>query len=173
MRKPFKLVFLALILMLALGACSSPSVKKESAEAVKEARTILAEQPRKPNQNSGGMEFYLPFGFKIVSKSPNNLILKKGSKTYILFVNPKEKALSDVMYKASGAQYKKLAANEKFTSQNKLGYVLIAPIKDDLNELTVGIGGSKLTTETNNANLKEEARTMMRIIHSLKVTGQK
>ncbi len=173
MRKPFKLVLLALILMLALGACSSPSVKKESAKAVKAAKSILTEQPRKPNQNSGGVEFYLPFGFNITSKSPNNVILKSGTKTYILFVNPKEKLTSDVVYKASLAQNKKLAANEKFTSQNKLGYVLIAPIKDDLNELTVGIGGSKLTTETNNANLKEEATTMMRIIHSLKLAGQK
>ena len=173
MRKPFKLVLLALILLLVLGACSSPSVKKESAEAVKAAKTILTEQPRKPNQNSSGMEFYLPFGFNIASKSPNNLILKSGAKTYILFVNPKEKLMSDVVYKATLEQYKKLAANEKFNIQNKLGYVLIAPIKDDLNELTVGIGGSKLTTETNNANLKEEARTMMRIINSLKLVGQK
>ncbi|XJZ26519.1 hypothetical protein ACF5W4_14155 [Bacillota bacterium Lsc_1132] len=173
MRKPFKLMFLVLFLLLMLGACSSPSVKKESEEAVKAAKANLNEQPRKPNHKSGTIQFYLPFGFEIKSKSPNNIILKNGSKTYILFVNPKEKSSSDVVYNASAAQYKKLEANEKFKIKNKFGYVLIAPVKADLYNLTVGIGGSKLTTETKKVNLKEEARTMMRIVNSVQTRGQK
>lgn len=169
MLKPFKLVFLVMLSVLLLEACSTPSIKQESAKTVKAAKTSFHEKAKKTNHKSGNVEFYLPFGYEIKTKSPNNIILKNGSKMYILFVNPKEATSSDIVYKASQEQYKKLAASEKFTLKNQLGYVLLAPLKDDLNELTVGIGGTKLTTETKTASLQEEAKTMMQIVKSVKI----
>lgn len=162
--KPLILVFFAVML---LGACSNTTLKDESAAAVKAAASILKEEAKKPNKSGDHISFYLPFGFKVASDSPNNIILKNGSKTYILFVNPKEKNSSNVVYKASVKQYKKLVTNEKLPATNKFGYVLIAPIKENLNELTVGIGGTKMTTEAKPLRLTQEANTMMRIVNSV------
>lgn len=169
MLKPFKPVFLVMLTILLLGACSTPSLQQESAKAVKAAKTSFHDKAKKANHKSGNVEFYLPFGYEIKTKSPNNIILKNGSKVYILFVNPEEETSSDIVYKASKEQYKKLAANEKFTLKTQLGYLLLAPLKGDLNELTVGIGGAKLTTETKTASLQEEAKTMMQIVKSVKI----
>lgn len=170
MHKPYKTMFLVLITLLLLGACSNTSAKKEGVAAVQAAKASLNDQAEKANTKSGNLRFYLPFGYEIKAKSPNNVILKNGSKTYILFVNQKENASSDVVYTASVAQYKKLETNEKFRLKNKHAYVLIAPVKDSLNELTVGIGGTKLTTETKTVSLKEEAKVMTQILNSLKIS---
>ena len=109
----------------------------------------------------------MPFGLEIKAQSPNNIILKDGSKTYILFKNPEENASSDVVYKASVSQYKKPEINETFRMENKLGYLIIEKLKDDMNEMTIGIGGTKITTQTKTSRLKDEAQEMMQIVKSV------
>jgi hypothetical protein len=155
-----------------LSACSHASFKEESKATIKTVKETLKEKTKKSNKNSEKLRFYLPFGFEIKDQSPNNIILKDGSKTYILFNNPQENASSDVVYKASVSQYKKPEINETFKGENSLGYLIIEKLKDDMNEMTIGIGGTKITTQTKTSRLKDEAQEMMQIAKSLKVAKE-
>lgn len=160
-----------MISVLILSACGNSSFKEESKLTTKAVKATFNENVKKPNKKSRGIHFYMPFGYEIKEKNPNNIILKNGSKTYILFNNPQENTSSNVVYKASVSQLKKLDTNEKFMNKKKLGFLLISHLDDDMNELTVGIGGTKITTQVKTGSLKNEAKVMMQIANS--VTSKK
>lgn len=160
------IIFL-LITAIFLTACSGPSFMEESKATLKSVKTTFKEKAEKPNKKSGKIQFYLPFGYEIDDTAPNNIILKNGSKTYILFVNPQEKATSEVVYKSTVQQYDKLDVNEKFADEQRLGFLTIKQLEDDVNEVTVGIGGVKLTSQIKTSNLDTEAKAMMQIAKSV------
>ncbi len=169
MGKLFKPISIILFAVLLLSACGT-SLKNESNLAKQAVKSVFNNKPaNKSNYRSGEFSFYLPFGYEVKDQSPNNIIIKNGSKTYILFINPKESASSDVVYKATAAKYKKLETNETFKNKSKFGYLLIHPLQDDKNELTVGVGGSKITTQTNTGSLEEEAKAMMKMVNSVSI----
>ena len=166
--KFFKTIFICILAILILSSCGKQSLKEASKTAGETVKTTFNEDTKKPNKKSGEFQFYLPFGYEINDKSPNNIILKNGSKTFILFNNPQEDSASEVVYKATVAQYKHLDTNERFKKNNELGFILVKHLKDDLNELTVGIGGTKMTTQTKTSSLAMDTKTMMQIVHSIK-----
>jgi len=47
--------------------------------------------------------------------------------------------------------------------------LLIQKLKDDLYEVVVGIGGIKMTTETELSGLSKDAKSMMEIVRSIKM----
>lgn len=156
--------------MLLLSACSdNASLKEESQAATKTAKAAFNESEKKPNQKSGNMHFYLPNGYVIKKQSTNNIIIRNGSDTYILFYNPKESMESEVVYKATVDQYKILDTNKTFKSaHNKFGFITIKHLKDDsVNELTLGAGGAKITTQTKTGDLAVKSKKMMQIVHSV------
>jgi outer membrane lipoprotein-sorting protein len=171
MLKTFKIIFILVIATMVISACSQASFKQESNSALKIVKETINKTPKKANKKNENLRFYLPFGFEIKKQSPHNTILKNGSKTYILFNNPHENNSSDVVYKATVAQYKKLEMNKIFKDKKKFGYLIIEKLKDDKNEMTIGIGGTKITTQTKTSSLKSEAEAMMQIISSIK-TGK-
>jgi hypothetical protein len=156
-----------MVSILLLSACGNSSLKEESKATTKTVKAALNEKVKKPNKKSGNIHFYLPFGYEVKDKALNNIILKNGSKTYILFQNPQENASSDIVYKASVAQYNKIDTNEKFTKNKKLVFLIIKHLDGDMNELTVGIGGTKITTQAKTGSLKSEAKIMMEIVNSV------
>jgi hypothetical protein len=109
----------------------------------------------------------LPFGYEIEDESPNNIILKNGSKQYILFNNPQENKASDVVYKSTVAQNKDLDINKKFKKSNQFGFLIIKKLEEDMNEMTIGIGGTKITTLIKTSSMKNEAVAMTEIIKSV------
>jgi hypothetical protein len=159
-----------MVSILLLSACGNSSLKTESKAVTKIVKATLSEKVKKPNKKIGKFQFKLPFGYEIKDKATNNIILKNGSKTYILFQNPQENAMSDVVYKATVAQYKKVEIQEKFTKNKKLGYLIIKSLDNDMNEMTVGIGGTKITTQAKTSSLKNEAKDMMEIVNSVTYT---
>lgn len=165
--KRMNAIFILIIIAIFLTACSGPSFSEESKTTIKTVRTTFQEKAKKPNKKSGNIHFYIPFGYEIDETAPNNIILKNGSKTYILFVNPQEKAASEVVYKSTVEQYEKLDVNEKFTGSQELGFLTIKQLEDNLNEVTVGIGGVKLTSQVKTSNLDSEAKVMMQIAKSV------
>ncbi|RDU36167.1 hypothetical protein DRW41_14130 [Neobacillus piezotolerans] len=152
-----------------LAACGKASFQEENAKAVVAAKTVFNENRKKPNNKTKDIDFYLPFGYEIKRNSPNNILLKNGSKTYILFYNPNEAMDSDVVYKASVAQYEKLETNKQFKGKGKLGFLLVERLDGGMNTLTVGVGGVKITTEMKTADLDDEAKAMMQIANSAKI----
>jgi ABC-type Fe3+-hydroxamate transport system substrate-binding protein len=165
--KFFKAIIIFTLLVLVLSACGKSSFKTESKEAITSVETTLAEEVKKPNKKSEEIQFYLPFGFEIKDESPNNIILKNGSKTYILFNNPQENEESDVVYNATAAQYEDLDVKKEFKQDKKLAFILIKQMDEGINELTVGIGGTKITTQVKTSSLKNEAKVMTQIVSSV------
>jgi hypothetical protein len=122
---------------------------------------------KKTNKKSGDINFYLPFGYEIEDESANNIILKNGSKQYILFNNPQENKVSDVVYKSTVAQNKDLDINEQFKKSYQFGYLIIRKMDEDMNEMTIGIGGTKITTLIKTSSMKNEAAVMTQMVKSV------
>lgn len=151
-----------------LGACSA-SVEKEQKAAKDAVMTAYNEKANKPNETHKNISFYLPFGFEIKETSPNNIILKNGSKRYILFYNQQEGKNSDVVYKSTIAANNEYDVNETFHKNDEFTYFLIKNLKKDQHEIVIGIGGVKLTAEVSTDQLASESKTMMEIVKSVKV----
>lgn len=169
MIRSLKIIVVLFVSVYILSACGNSSFKEEIKLTKKSAEAAFKEKSEKPNQKLKEAEFYLPFGYEIKEKSANNIILKNGSKTYILFFNPKEDLKSDIVYKATQNQHKKIDVDETFKSSKKLGYLIVEKLDDDMSEVTVGVGGAKLTTETKTGSMANETKAMMQIVNSVKI----
>jgi hypothetical protein len=150
-----------------LSACGKASFESESKATIKSVKETFDEKAKETNKKSENINFYLPFGYEIKDESPNNIILKNGSKTYILFNNPQENASSDVVYKATVALFEELDVNEQFKKDERLGFIIIKRLEEDMNELTIGIGGTKVTTQVKTSNMNTEAKVMTQIANSV------
>lgn len=162
-KRAFGLVIVGVFL---LSACSS-SFSEQKAEIKEEVANTFESKSEKSNNSTKDIEYYLPADVKVEKEKPNNVLLKNGKKTYILFYNQHEKADSKVVYESTMKQQKEWDANETFSKNGKFGYLLVKKLKEKQYQLIVGIGGIKLTTETD--NVKEDAEAMMEIANSVKV----
>lgn len=161
--RTFGLVIIGVLLM---GACSS-SFPEQLADAKGEVKNTFESKPEKTNNSSKDIEYYLPAGVKVEEETPNNVLLKDGDKTFILFYNQHEKADSKVVYESTMKQQKEWDSNETFVQDGKFGYMLVKKMKEEHYQLIVGIGGVKLTTETD--DIKEDAEALMVIANSVNV----
>lgn len=154
------------ITMLFLAACSAPfeEVIGETNEAVEQE---FNQEPDKVNNDNEDIEYRLPFGVEIEEETPNNILLKNGSKTYILFYNQHENSGSKVVYESTLKQQTEWDANETFEKDGEFGYLLVNTLEDGVYQIVTGVGGVKLTTESK--NLKSDAVTMMSIANSVKI----
>ncbi|WP_442595550.1 hypothetical protein [Neobacillus sp. D3-1R] len=162
------LIFLSFVVLV---GCSA-SLNEQSNKTIKTIQDQLKTKPKKANKNLGEIEAYLPFGYEIEKISQNNVILKNGSKTYILFYNQHEDEQSDVVYKSTLNQHKKIDTNKHWKNEDQFSYLLIDNYEKDMNELIVGIGGVKLTSEVKTSSLSTEAVQMMEIVQSVKVKSK-
>ncbi|WP_142305390.1 hypothetical protein [Neobacillus jeddahensis] len=134
---------------------------------MKTVDTTFHEKEKKTNEKSGKVEFFLPKGYEVKEESPTNIILKGGSNTYILFINPQEEPSSDVVYKATIDQYKNLDINKTYKQDHKFGFLTIKQLDNDKNEMTIGVGGAKITTQVKTSKLVEESKVMMQMVNSV------
>ncbi|HLO12022.1 MAG TPA: hypothetical protein VK190_07295 [Pseudoneobacillus sp.] len=160
-------VLFLLSLFLLLG-CQA-SINDQRDETIKAVHEQIKSKPKETNKKAEEIQFYLPFGFEIEDKSPNNIILKNGSKTYILFYNQHENQQSNVVYKSTLIQHEKFEIDKKWKEKNSFVYLLVEKLDNDMNELIVGMGGVKLTSEVKTSSLAAEASQMMEIVNSVKI----
>lgn len=160
--KTFSFLMIALIL---LSGCSA-SFEEKQQEAMLAVEEAFKEQPADTNKSNEDIRYYLPFGFEIKEEAPNNIILKNGAKNYILFYNLQEDAGSEVVLNAT-LQQKEYDVKERFEGEDKLGYFLIKKNSEISNEVTVGLGGVKVTSEVKTKSLKSEVELMMKIANSV------
>lgn len=165
--KFFNAILIIILSILLLSACGKSNFKSESKETIGTVKEALHEKAKKTNQKSGDINFYLPFGYEIEDESPNNIILKNGSKQYILFNNPQENKVSDVVYKSTVAQNKNLDINQQFKKSDQFGYLIIKKLDEGMNEMTIGIGGTKITTLIKTSSMKNEAAVMTQMVKSV------
>lgn len=167
MRIHWKATLLFIVVIL-LSACSA-SLKEEQSAAKDAVGDAFEMEPKAANTENEDIQFYLPFGFEVYKETPNNIILKNGSKTYILFYNQHEGPDSKVVFEATLKQ-NEYDYNETFSTKDKhFGYLLINHTDNKLNELTVGAGGVKMTTQAKTNNLSAEAAKMAEIIQSVQM----
>lgn len=85
-----------------LVGCSG--IERQTEKAMKAAEVAFRDDEKQPNIEAGLIQVYLPKDFNVVEEHENNLILQKGDKAYILFVNPNEKEDSSVLFLATKLQ---------------------------------------------------------------------
>jgi hypothetical protein len=155
-----------IIAAILLGACSA-SLEEQQEEISEAVETEFASEPEETNHSNKDIDYRLPFGFEKEDEATNNILLKNGSKTYILFYNQHELADSRVVYESTLKQHAVWDVNRTYEQDNKFGYLLIKELPEDGYQVVTGVGGVKVTTETK--NLKSDATAMMNIANSAKV----
>ncbi|KKK38445.1 hypothetical protein WQ57_09415 [Mesobacillus campisalis] len=155
-----------LLAAMLLGACSA-SLEEQQDEIIEAAGTEFASEPEETNHSSQDIDFHLPFGIEKEDETPNNILLKNGSKTYILFYNQHEPADSKVVYESTLKQHADWDVNRMYEQDGKFGYLLIKELPEESYQVVTGVGGVKVTTETK--NLKSDVPAMMNIANSAKV----
>ncbi|WP_152983723.1 hypothetical protein [Peribacillus muralis] len=161
--KKYFLMFL-LLSGLIVG-CSS--IERQTEKAVKAAEVAFRDDDKQPNVEVGLIHVYLPRGFKVEEEDDNNVIIKQADKAYLLFVNPNEKEDSSVLFLAIKKQAGQYLVLHSFQNDDKFGFVSIKESMKEKYELAVGIGGVKLTTETDKDRLKNDAKQMMEVVSSI------
>jgi len=157
------IVFLSIFL---LTACNG-NIEKNQEEAIARAQNVFFAGKTEPNHEMDALSLYLPFGMEIDATNPYNILLTKGDHSYILFINPHESLDSQVIYETTIQAAQDLRIQEQFTDEGKFGFIIIQDVDRDRYSLTVGIGGIKITTETDANNLPKEAEMMMKIVSSI------
>ncbi|MGE7182507.1 hypothetical protein ACQKKK_00625 [Peribacillus sp. NPDC006672] len=158
--------FLIFVLISSLIAgCSG--IERQTEKAMKAAEVAFRDDEKQPNIVAGLIQVYLPKDFNVVEEHDNNLILQKGDKAYILFVNPNEKEDSSVLFLATKEQEDQYLMLHSFQNDEKFGFISIKEASKEKYELAVGIGAVKLTTETDKDHLKTDAKQMMQVVSSV------
>ncbi|WP_078379357.1 hypothetical protein [Sutcliffiella halmapala] len=155
--------------IIVLSGCSL-SIEEASEKTLNAVEQSLSEENNEANEKSGQISYYLPPQYTVDSESNNNIVLTYKDQTFILFVNPYEQKDSEVLYQSTVESYDSPEVTESFSNEGEFGYVIIDEIdnnEDELYEITVGVGGVKMTTVTNTNNMEESANVMMDVVSSV------
>lgn len=162
--KKYKSMFILLLLLL-VGCTSIDEVVVETKDIVeKEFRA----GEKGVNVETETFSYYMPTSMEIEDKGTTNIILTEGKQPYILFVNTLEKKNSKVVYESSLKEEKYLV-NETFEHKDSFAFLQVLELDKNFYEVTVGVGGTKLTTEAKKDEITESAKTMMQIANSVRV----
>ncbi|MGE8206284.1 hypothetical protein ACQKP0_17390 [Heyndrickxia sp. NPDC080065] len=157
--------FSVLLLMVLIIGCSH-SIEDEQKKAIKNAEQVFNNKKEDVNDESKEIKFYLPYGMSIKDELQNNVILEKGGNDYILFYNQNESKDSQVVYKMSRPE-KGIIVDKTFNKKNQFGYLIISKVNKETYEVTVGVGGVKITTESKIKKIADNTEIMMKILKSV------
>ncbi|MCM3162791.1 hypothetical protein [Metabacillus litoralis] len=158
-------IMLVIILVLLSGCTQSEeSLRNESIDHTKQA---FDNEELEVNEKADQFSFYLPNDFKIKEKNDYNVLLEDGNKSYILFVNLNEPKNSKVSYVTLTEQYQEPFLSKTFEQNDRFGYLFVVKIEENKYEVTVGVGGTKVTTEAKGNDVAEDAEAMMMIANSV------
>lgn len=135
---------------------------------IDQSKKTFTSKPSSVNEENGAIKYHLPEGYEVESAENNNLLFKRDDQQYILFVNENEKENSTVFYDSLLDQYENPIVEETFKDKDRFGYVLVDKLEDEKYEVSVGIGGVKMTTHTAPRGVADAAEQMMEIVSSVK-----
>jgi len=166
-RAIISILFLSLLF---LTGCSV-SIEDATQKSVDTFEETFKAQPLETSEDTDIFAYHLPTGFTIDSESENNIVLTQEEQTYLLFVNPFEPKDSEVLYDSTKVNLSNLLVDHTVTDEGRLGYLLISPVdgEEEFYEVTVGLGGEKMTTVTDTSNMEASTKSMMEIISSVKI----
>ncbi|MET3697236.1 hypothetical protein SAMN05877753_105137 [Bacillus oleivorans] len=163
------LIILTMISLLTACSVSSEDMKSHATNVIDEA---LTEQVKEPNETTGNGKLYLPFLMSVTDVSPSNIILEKGSQTYILFYNQIEEPNSKELYNSLINSSESILFHHSIEKEGEFAYLAVEELEKDQVILTVGIGGKKMTTETTTKNVPTDIGIMIEIIRSFEPSAQ-
>ncbi|WP_070120544.1 hypothetical protein [Bacillus marinisedimentorum] len=165
------LLFTILLAAVILSGCtqSEEEVLAETETAVEEE---FSAQPAEPNKTTKLMEFYVPENMSMESEDGNNFVLAEEDQQYLLFFNQLEDEASEALYKDIARAEESLLL-ESFKEDGRFGFIKVISVGDNGYEVITGIGGAKITAETERDELAEDSRKMMKIIRSIQKKEQK
>ncbi|MCA1032388.1 hypothetical protein LCL95_15240 [Bacillus timonensis] len=159
------LVVCFILLIGLLSGCAS--IDEETKNTKLEVENVFEAKPLAANEKHQDFSYYIPENMDIESKGDYNLIFKDGKQLYILFINPIENKASDTLYKSTVHKTGKVIVDETFKDKERFGYVKVFEIDKNIYEVSVGLGGIKMTTETKKGNISNSAKEMMQIVTSV------
>ncbi|MBM7585022.1 hypothetical protein JOC86_001559 [Bacillus pakistanensis] len=168
MKKIYMTLMISVFFVLILSGCNNMTFDEHLGNIEKIVSESLDNPNGKTNEETERFKFHLPFGADIKEKKENNVIIEKGNNTFILFNNPNEEYDSETLYKSSTKDQTGIIKEKTFEQNNRFGYYIVREIKNDKYELTVGIGGIKMTTKSDRNDLSDAAEFMMDVISSVK-----
>ncbi|WP_174614077.1 hypothetical protein [Virgibacillus ihumii] len=171
MEKRYKLIVAVLFLTAVLFGCSFQSEEEAVNDAEKSAEAVFnSNKTAEANHEMDGFSLYLPDRMEVKETGKNNVILKDGDQTYIVFHNSLEGAASQLGYKTAKTESALLL--ESFKDDNKFGYIRIRSHDEEDNyELQVGLGGVKITTYTTKDQLDNDSKALMKVARSISTSN--
>ena len=156
---------------LTLTGCSV-SIEDATQKSVDTFEETFKAQPLETSEDTDIFAYHLPPKFSIDSQSENNIVLTQDEQTYLLFVNPFEPKDSEVLYDSTKVNLSDVEVDHTVTEDGRLGYLLISPVEgeeEELYEVTVGLGGVKMTTVTGTGKMEASTKSMMEIVSSVEI----
>ena len=160
-----------MLLLLGLSGCNQ-SVDEQIASGLQLTETVFAEEPEAYTDKVGHIQLFLPSKFKIDDSSDAyNILLSKGTDSYILFINDREKADSKLYYNLlKEDNSKKVIKETTYEKDGIFGFSAVSKTENnDEYELIVSCGGVKMTTISQVNNIENNLHEMTKIVHSVKI----
>lgn len=156
-----------LSLFLLAGCMATP--EERVAEGLAETRTAFEKEPPETNETAGQTELYLPGGYDIEEPTDeHNMIITKGSDSYVLSINPNEAADSKFFYDLQKADAEmEWIADETFEQNGRFGFTTLRAIAEDRIEVVVSAGGVKMTTISEESDVPANMEWMMKTARSI------
>ncbi|RHW33241.1 hypothetical protein D1B33_15985 [Lysinibacillus yapensis] len=161
------------VLLFALAGCGK-TVEEQIDTGVASAQTVFEETPQHPNQTIGKIKLYVPSGFAVEeTEDLNNLILKKGNESYLLFVNYYEMEDSNLHYKLlKNNPSSKIIKEQTVEFDGAFGFTAVTEYDEEQFELIVSSGGVKMSTISEDQNIDEKLVDMMTIVRSVDIVKE-
>lgn len=162
------------ILAISLSGCGK-SLETQIDSGLSLTKTVYADEPKETNEKVGDIQFFLPNGYAIEDKEDDvNILLSKGQESYILFVNEKEGADSQLHYENLKQDTSKdIVEDQTFKKDGVFGFSAVIKDSKDAYELVVSLGGVKMTTISPEKKIEENLEDMLKIVRSVKLKETK
>lgn len=172
-RKWMQLVIIS-VLVVSLAGCGK-SLEAQIDSGLNLTQTVFADKPEEVTEKVGHIQLFLPSGFKIEDTEDNvNIILTKGDRSYILFVNEHEGTDSKLHYDLLKQDRSKNIIEEKtFEDDHVFGFSAVMKSAEDSYELVVSYGGVKMTTISTESDIEDNLEDMLKIVRSVEVKKDK
>ena len=159
--------FILLGTALLAGCMATP--EERVSEGFSNARDAFEQEPMKTNEATDGRKLYLPAGYTIEEPSDeHNIILTKGSDSFVLFINPNEESDSTFFYDLQKANpEQQWMVDETFEQNGRFGFTTVRLIAEDRYEIVESVGGVKMTTISEESKIDDNMDWMMKTIRSI------
>lgn len=163
----WKFSFLIILSIFVLTACGQ-TFDEKAADGIAVAKEAFLLDDKQTNDEVQGVSIYKPSGFTIEEDSDaQNIVMKKGDETFILFINPNEEKDSRLFYDLLDNNEERERFEEMFTTDGFFGFASVVKMGEDQVELITSVGGAKMTTITKKKNIRNDLARMMEITRSI------